>query len=94
MGGYVHYYHVNEKRGNIGSRHGISLDAGVVEVHLGRQVHIVEWVKMTRTTSKSEDLRLQGDQPQRGLHAAAGGIQGISPIGTTTSCSQWNDQES
>ena len=35
---------------------------------------------MTRATSRSEELRLQGDQPYRGLHSAAGGIQGISPI--------------
>ena len=35
-----------------------------MEVHLGRQVHVVEWVRMTRMTSRFEDLRLQGDQPQ------------------------------
>ena len=37
-------------------------------------------LEMTRVTSKSEELRLQGDQPHRGLHSAVGGIQGISPI--------------
>ena len=43
MGGYVHYYNVKGERGNIGSRHGISVDAGAVDVHLGRQVHVFEW---------------------------------------------------
>ena len=62
--------------------------AGAVPVHLDRQIHVVRWIRVTRLTSGSEDLRLQGDQPQRGLRpAAAGGIQGISPKGTTISCS-------
>ena len=42
-GGYEHYYYVNEERGNIGPRHGISVGAGAVDVHLGKQVHVFEW---------------------------------------------------
>ena len=31
-------------------------------------------LEVTRATSRFEELRLQGDQPHRGLHLAAGGI--------------------
>ena len=37
-------------------------------------------LEVTKVTSKSEDLRLQGDQPHRGLCSTVGGIQKISPI--------------
>ena len=36
------------------------------------------WLEVTRATSRSEEVRLQEDQPHRGLHLVAGGIQGIS----------------
>ena len=61
---YRRRINISSIRRGIESRNGISVHAGAVEVHLGRQVHVVEWVRMTRMTSRSEDLRLQGDQPQ------------------------------
>ena len=53
----------------------ICFRVGAVSVHQGRQG--LDW---TRATSRLEELRLQGDQPHRGLCLVAGGIQGISPI--------------
>ena len=37
-------------------------------------------LEVIKATSKSKELRLQGDQLHRGLCTVAGGIQGISPI--------------
>ena len=39
----------------------------------------VRGLELTRALSKFEELRLQGDQPYRGLCYVARGIQGINP---------------
>ena len=39
----------------------------------------ISGLDMTRVTSRSEELKLQGDQPYRGLHSAAGGNLGDQP---------------
>ena len=36
-------------------------------------------LELTKATSRSEELRLQGDQPHRGLRSAAGGNPGDQP---------------
>ena len=40
-------------------------------MHQDRQVHVVELVRVTRAISRSEEVRLHGDQPHRGLRSAA-----------------------
>ena len=50
-------------------------------------------LEVIKVTSRFEELRLQGDQPHRGLHSVARGIQGISPMDGLPSVAARRGQE-
>ena len=54
----------------------------------------ISGLDMTRVTSRSEELRLQGDQPHRGLRSAVEGNPGDQPQRGLPSFAAWGDQES
>ena len=51
-------------------------------------------MEMTETMSKSEELRLQGGQPHRGLRSAAEGNPRDQPQRGLPPFAAWGDQES
>ena len=54
----------------------------------------ISGLDMTRVTSKSEELRLQGDQPYKGLYSKIGGNLGDQPYRGVPSIATWRNLES